>query len=154
MQEQHAIEQCARDAARALGISQGPIHAEFRINKDGVWPLELAPRPIGGLCGRRPAIFLGSEKEPIGLEELLMRHALEFPGSDSQREQFAAGVDDDSRSEKAGVLEAVTGEDAARAVPGVHRFCSVTARLHDYVAGPGLERFNYLGFLFARANDS
>jgi len=43
--QQHAIEQCARDAARALGISQGPIHAEFRINEDSVWSLEVAPGP-------------------------------------------------------------------------------------------------------------
>src|SRR6266851_1584353 len=49
---QHAIEKCARDAARALGLSNGPIHAEFRVNDDGVWPLEVAPRPIGGLCAR------------------------------------------------------------------------------------------------------
>src|SRR5437879_2146639 len=47
---QHAIEKCARDSVRALGLSHGPVHAEFRINEDGVWPLEVAPRPIGGLC--------------------------------------------------------------------------------------------------------
>src|SRR2546421_1896555 len=45
---QRAIEKCARDATRALGLSHGPIHAEFRVNEDGVWPLEVAPRPIGG----------------------------------------------------------------------------------------------------------
>ena len=145
--EQHAIEQCARDAARALGISQGPIHAEFRINKDGVWPLELAPRPIGGLCARALRFLLGSEKELIGLEELLMRRALEFPGSDSQREQFAAGVMMIPVL-KSGVLEAVTGEDAARAVPGVTDLL-VTARLHDYIAA-WPEGSSYLGFLFAR----
>src|SRR6266849_1650748 len=90
--EQRAVEQCAREGARALGLSQGPIHAEFRINEHGGWPLEIAPRPIGGLCARALRFLLGSEKELIGLEELLMRHALEFPGSDSQREQLAAGV--------------------------------------------------------------
>ena len=46
------IERCAMDAVRALGLTQGPIHAEFRINEQGVWPLEVAPRPIGGLCAR------------------------------------------------------------------------------------------------------
>ena len=69
--EQHAIEQCARDAARALGISQGPIHAEFRINGAGVWPLEVAPRPIGGLCARALRFSSSEAPEPIGLEELL-----------------------------------------------------------------------------------
>src|SRR6266852_3633668 len=145
--EQRAIEQCARDAARALGISQGPIHAEFRINEDGVWPLELAPRPIGGLCARALRFFLDSEKNPIGLEELLMRHALEFPGTDSPRESLASGVMMIPVS-KSGVLEAVGGEDAARAVPGITDLL-ITARLHDYIAA-WPEGSSYLGFLFAR----
>lgn len=144
--EQHSIEQCARDAARALGISQGPIHAEFRINDDGVWPLELAPRPIGGLCARALR-FLGSEKELIGLEELLMRHALEFPGTDSPRESPASGVMM-IPVPKSGVLEAVSGEDAARAVPGITDLL-ITARLHDYIAA-WPEGSSYFGFLFAR----
>jgi len=145
--QQHAIEQCARDAARALGISQGPIHAEFRINKDGVWPLELAPRPIGGLCARALRFLLGSEKELIGLEELLTRHALEFPGTDSPRESLASGVMM-IPVPKSGVLEAVSGEDAALAVPGITDLL-ITARLHDYIAA-WPEGSSYLGFLFAR----
>jgi len=148
--EQRAVEQCARDAARALGLSQGPIHAEFRINKHGVWPLEIAPRPIGGLCARALRFLLGSEKELIGLEELLMRHALEFAGSDSQREQFASGVMM-IPVPKSGVLETVIGEDAARTVPGITDLL-ITARLHDYIAA-WPEGSSYLGFLFARASD-
>src|ERR1700688_2367476 len=50
--QQREIERCAVDAVRALGLSQGPVHAEFRVNEEGVWPLEVAPRPIGGLCAR------------------------------------------------------------------------------------------------------
>jgi len=49
---QRAIERCARDAARALGLSHGPIHAEFRVNEDAVWPLEVAPgRSAGSALG-------------------------------------------------------------------------------------------------------
>ncbi len=145
--EQHAIEQCARDAARALGISQGPIHAEFRINEAGVWPLEVAPRPIGGLCARTLRFLLGSEKELIGLEELLMRHALELAGSPSPREQAASSVMM-IPIPQSGVLEAVSGEEAARAVPGITDLL-ITARLHDYIAA-WPEGSSYLGFLFAR----
>src|SRR5467141_4163987 len=76
---QRAIEQCARDAVRALGLSHGPIHAEFRINDEGVWPLEVAPRPIGGLCARSLRFSFDVPSEPIGLEELLLRHALQLP---------------------------------------------------------------------------
>src|SRR5437879_7682341 len=85
---QHAIEECARDSVRALGMSHGPVHAEFRINEDGVWPLEVAPRPIGGLCARSLRFSFEGESEPIGLEELLLRHALELPGWNSPRERI------------------------------------------------------------------
>src|ERR1700733_2404395 len=55
--EQSEIERSAREAGRVLGLTQGPLHAEFRLNEQGaandqVWPLEIAARPIGGLCAR------------------------------------------------------------------------------------------------------
>jgi len=73
---QQAIEKCAKDAVRALGLSHGPIHSEFRINEGGVWPLEVAPRPIGGLCARSLRFSFGTGGQPTGLEELLVCHAL------------------------------------------------------------------------------
>lgn len=39
----------AEQAAHALGLCHGPVHAEFRVNGQGPWLLELAARPIGGL---------------------------------------------------------------------------------------------------------
>jgi hypothetical protein len=147
--EQRAIEQCARDAARALGLSHGPLHAEFRINDDGVWPLEVAPRPIGGLCARALRFLSSAEGEPIGLEELLLRHALAVPGTESPREPLASGVMM-IPIPKSGVLEAVAGEDAARSGPGITDLV-ITARLHDYIAA-WPEGSSYLGFLFARGN--
>ncbi len=147
--QQHAVLQCARDAARALGLSHGPIHAEFRINGAGVWPLEVAPRPIGGLCARALRFSSSEAPEPIGLEELLLRHALELPGCDSPREGFASGVLM-IPVPKSGMLEGVTGEEAARSTPGVTELI-ITARLHDYIAA-WPEGSSYLGFLFARGS--
>jgi hypothetical protein len=147
--EQHAIEQCARDAARALGLSHGPIHAEFRVNDDGIWPLEVAPRPIGGLCARALRFVSSSEEKVFGLEELLLRHALELPGTDWPRESLASGVMM-IPVPKSGVLEAVRGEAAALAVAGISDLL-ITARLHDYIAA-WPEGSSYLGFLFARGN--
>jgi hypothetical protein len=46
---QEAIIHCTEQAAQALGLSHGPVHAELRINAAGVWMLEIAGRPIGGL---------------------------------------------------------------------------------------------------------
>ncbi len=147
--QQREIERCAVDAVRALGLSQGPIHAEFRINDDGVWPLEVAPRPIGGLCGQALRFAPDATSQPMGLEELLLRHSLNFPGSDWPREQPASGVMM-IPVPKCGILETVEGEDAARSVPGITGL-EITARLHDYIAALP-EGSSYLGFLFAAAD--
>src|SRR6267142_27627 len=146
---QHAIEKCAGDAVRALGLSHGPIHAEFRINDEGVWPLEVAPRPIGGLCARSLRFSFGNPNEPIGLEELLLRHALELPGWNSPREQISSGVMMIPVL-KSGTLEGVTGQEAAHSLAGITAL-SITARLHDAIAA-WPEGSSYLGFLFARGD--
>jgi D-alanine-D-alanine ligase-like ATP-grasp enzyme len=152
LQEKHqkAVEECALSAVQALGLSHGPVHAEFRINDDGVWPLEVAPRPIGGLCARALRFQEKGSPATIGLEELLLRHALELPGADWPREETSSGVMM-IPVPTSGVLEEVEGEDAARRTPGVTGI-EITARLHDYiVAWP--EGSSYLGFLFARADE-
>ncbi len=143
---QRQIEICARDAARTIGLTTGPVHAEFRINERGVWPLEIAARPIGGLCARALRFNLPGSQEPISLEELLLRHALDLPGSEAPRESRASGVMM-IPVPQSGILESVSGAEAARAT---HRITEllITARLHDYIdAWP--EGSSYLGFLFA-----
>ncbi|MBZ5528762.1 MAG: ATP-grasp domain-containing protein [Acidobacteriia bacterium] len=147
--EQSAIEGAAQEAVRALGLTHGPVHAEFRVNEQGVWPLEVAPRPIGGLCSR--ALRFAPEgddgAEPVFLEELLLRHAAGLPGSGWLRESAASGVMMIPVA-KSGVLEKVEGEEEARATPGITEV-QITARLHDYLAS-WPEGSSYLGFLFAR----
>jgi hypothetical protein len=144
--QQREIERCAVDAVRAIGLTHGPIHAEFRINEDGVWPLEVAPRPIGGLCARALRFAPDPNAQPIGLEELLLRHTLGLPGSDWLREEGASGVMM-IPVPQSGVLEKIGGEDAASAVAGITAL-EITARLHDYIAA-WPEGSSYLGFLFA-----
>jgi biotin carboxylase len=145
--QQKSIVRAAADAARALGLIHGPIHAEFRVNSDGVWPLEIAPRPIGGLCAR--ALRFGPEL--ISLEELLVRHALGLPGSDLEREAAASGVMM-IPVPATGVLERIEGLENAAMTPGVEAI-EITARLHDtIVAWP--EGSSYPGFIFARGETS
>ncbi len=142
------VERCVLDAVRALGLTQGPIHAEFRVNEQGVWPLEVAPRPIGGLCARAMRFHDVKPGELIGLEELLLRHAVGLPGSDWPRESEASGVMM-IPVPQSGVLEKVQGEEEARGTLGVTDL-QITARLHDYIAA-WPEGSSYLGFLFARS---
>ena len=104
--------------------------------------MEVAPRPIGGLCAR--ALRFGPEN--ISLEELLVRHALGMPGSDLEREEAASGVMMIPVPAN-GVLERVERIEEARATPGVTSI-EITARLKDaIVAWP--EGSSYLGFIFA-----
>jgi predicted ATP-grasp superfamily ATP-dependent carboligase len=135
---------CAARTVRALGLSDGPVHAEFRFNDAGPWVLEAAPRPIGGLCSR--ALRFGPER--IFLEELLVRHAMRLPGAVLEREPQAAGVMM-VPVPTSGILEAMEGLDDAEATPGVDEIF-ITARLHDYIAA-WPEGSSYLGFIFARA---
>jgi biotin carboxylase len=146
--EQRAIERCANDAVRALGLSHGPVHAEFRVNEQGVWPIEIAPRPIGGLCARALRFQGSGGTAGIRLEELLLRHALDMSDHGLPREAKASGVMMIPVS-ASGTLERVEGEEAARATRGVTELI-VTARLHDYIAA-WPEGSSYLGFLFASA---
>jgi predicted ATP-grasp superfamily ATP-dependent carboligase len=141
------IRRRAVDAVRALGLTHGPVHAEFRINDEGSWPLEVAPRPIGGLCARALRFAEAQHAQPIALEELLLRHAVDLPGKDWPREGAASGVMM-IPVPQSGVLERVDGAEEARATPGITEL-HITARVHDYIAA-WPEGSSYLGFLFAR----
>jgi hypothetical protein len=145
--EQESIKKSFAAAAGALGLTHGPVHGEFRQNERGVWPIEVAARPIGGLCARALRFQLKDEAEPIGLEELLLRHALDLPGWDAVREAVASGVLM-IPVPRSGILEKVDGAEEARRVPGVTDL-EITARWRDYIAA-WPEGSSYLGFLFAR----
>jgi len=140
---QEQIERCAAESVRALGLSEGPVHAEFRLNNGGPCVLEIAPRPIGGLCSR--VLRFGPER--IFLEELLIRKVLGLPGADLQREADGAAVMM-IPVPQSGILERVEGTDEAGAVPGITEI-QITARLHDYIA-TWPEGSSYLGFIFSR----
>lgn len=147
--QQSAITDTARDAVRALGLTYGPVHAEFRVNERGVWPIEVAPRPIGGMCAASLA-FTSPQcaGESVGLEELILRHAIGHDVHAWQREAQASGVMMISVP-SSGMLEKVSGEDAAKSVRHITDV-QITARLHDTIlAWP--EGSSYLGFIFGKA---
>lgn len=55
-------------ACQKLGLTNGPIHAEFKIANDEVFLIEINPRMIGGLCSR--CLSFGLFKQ--SLEELIL----------------------------------------------------------------------------------
>ena len=140
---QGAIEEMTAAAARALGLTHGPVHAELRVNELGAWVLEIAPRSIGGLCSR--ALRFG---EGVSLEELILLHALGREPAGLEREPRSAGAMMIPIPER-GVLEEVRGLAAARGVAGVEEI-RVTVPAGQAVEPPP-EGSRYLGFIFARA---
>lgn len=135
--------ECVMDAVRALGLTEGPLHAEVRLNSAGAWLLEIAARSIGGWCSR--ALRFDSS---ASLEELILRHAAGGDVSRFSREAPASGVLM-LPIPSAGTLVRVEGLDEARALPGVEDI-RLAIPLGDRVE-PLPEGNRYLGFAFARA---
>jgi biotin carboxylase len=132
-----------RWAARALGLTEGPVHAELRVNERGPWVVEIAARTIGGLCSRTLRFGAG-----ITLEELVVRHALGIEQDSLDRERQSAGVMM-IPVPGGGLFRAVRGREAARAVPGVEDVIITAHPGQELVPLP--EGSRYVGFVFARA---
>ena len=140
---QERISRVALKACAALGLSEGPVHAELRVNERGPWVIEVAARSIGGLCSR--ALRFGTG---MTLEELILRHALGWKIESLDRERRPAGVMM-IPIPRAGRLVAVRGKEAAEAVPSVEEVAITAHAGQELVPLP--EGWQYLGFIFARA---
>ena len=142
---QRRIREVTASACAGLGLAEGPIHAELRVNETGPWVLEVAARSIGGLCSRTLRFGTG-----VTLEELILRHALGRPIVSLDRERRAAGVMM-LPIPRAGRLRAVHGETAARAVRGIEDVTITAHRDQELIPLP--EGWQYLGFIFARGDE-
>jgi ATP-grasp domain/L-amino acid ligase C-terminal domain 2 len=138
---QRQIVRTTEAAVKALGLTHGPIHAEMRLNSRGVWMLEVAARPIGGLCARVLP----------GLEELILRHAAGEDVSSIAMTPGAAGVMM-IPIPRAGVYVAVDGVDGAKSETGIEDVI-ITAKPGQKLI-PLPEGNSYLGFIFARGESA
>ena len=142
-----------RRASAALGLRHGPVHAECRVTGEGtIYVLEVAARPIGGLCSR-VFTFIDPDASPTGvdarlsLEEILLLHAIGRPVAGYVREPAAAAVMMIPIPTR-GMYKGVTGEADARAVAGVTdvRITAKIGQMLETLPDAG----SYLGFIFAR----
>jgi biotin carboxylase len=143
---QNRIHQEVARVCRCAELTDGPVHAEVRINDQGVWILEVAARSIGGLCGRVLTHSLG-----MTLEELILRQvvaeSLPIPLAVAG-EGGAAGVMMIPIPRR-GIYHGLKGLAAAQSVPGVTGV-TITAEPGQIIAPPP-DGASYLGFIFARA---
>jgi len=141
---QGAIAATVSRAVATLGLREGPIHAEMRINDKGVWLIEVAARSIGGLCSR--ALHFGAAGR---LEDLILRQALGLPVPIIELDRPATGVMM-IPIPAAGVLRRVDGIEAARALADIEDV-TISIPLGETLV-PVPEGNRYLGFIFARSD--
>lgn len=141
---QAAISRRTAEAAAAIGLREGPVHAELRIDLDtgDIWLIELAGRSIGGLCSSVLEFGAG-----VRLEELILRHAAGMSLDSSERSGGGAGVMM-IPIPKRGMFRGVDGVEEATSVHGVMGI-EITAPLNQPIV-PLPEGESYLGFIFAR----
>jgi biotin carboxylase len=134
---QREIIRTTESAVKALGLIHGPVHAEMRVNRGGVWMLEVAARPIGGLCAHVLP----------GLEELILRHAAGDDISSVAITDGAAGVMM-IPIPREGIYVATEDLEQARSQPGIEDVIITAKEGQKLVPLP--EGASYLGFIFAR----
>lgn len=140
---QHAIIQTARDAAAAIGLVSGPVHAELRCNTAGVWVVEVAGRSIGGLCSRTLRFGVSDSLEILILRQAMGQFTQPAPPTRASGVMMIP-------IPYAGILQRVDGVDRACQVPYIESI-EITSPLHQPIRTlPAGE--SYLGFIFARAD--
>jgi biotin carboxylase len=139
---QQELKQIILATCQAYGLKEGPVHAECRINKEGVWILEVAARTIGGMCGRLLSLGTG-----YSLEELVLLHAM-GKRVEIKTLESAAGVLM-IPIPGAGILKRVEGILEAQRIPYIK---DVMIEVRDgYELIPLPEGNSYLGFIFVEA---
>jgi biotin carboxylase len=149
-QTQAAIAHTVKAAVRAIGLRHGPVHAEVRVNPNGVYVLEVAARPIGGLCARALR-FMEKGQSLAPLEGLLLRHAVGERVDGYVREERASGVMMIPVPRR-GVFKRVENVEAGRGLPGIDDIV-ITAK-PDQMLVPLPEGASYPGFIFASGDSA
>ena len=134
----------AQRAVRALGLSDGPVHAEMRVNDAG--RLDAGG---GRQAHRRPVLPRPAIRVLVGsLEELLLQHAL---GEDIRTARLAPGAHGVMMIPipGAGIYSGVAGVEEALETADIEAV-EITAK-QGQTLEPLPEGQSYLGFIFARA---
>jgi biotin carboxylase len=140
-----SVVQAFEYGVQALGLTDGPLHGEVRWNERGPWILEIAPRPIGGLCANVLRFEDGSS-----LESLLVRNAIGEDTGQLRVRPGAAGVMM-IPVPQAGIFAGVDGLAQAASLPGIESI-DITAKEGQLLL-PWPEGSSYLGFIFSTAGD-
>ena len=132
------VERCCQ----AYGLTQGPVHAEARLDSNGAVLLELAARTIGGQCGQLIEFSLQQK-----LEELVINGMCGIM-PDTRDKAESAGVLMIPITDH-GILQRVEGLTAAMQTEFVRDIEIHISPGYELIPLP--EGSSYLGFIFAQA---
>ncbi len=140
---QSVVRQRVAEACAAYGLTEGPVHAELRIDDGEAWILEVAARTIGGDCAR-----CLDDGEAFNLEALVISLAVGRPDP-PQPPATARGVMMIPVRER-GILRRVEGVSEALRVAHIDDIEIITRRGNEMIPLP--EGNQYPGYIFARAD--
>ncbi|MGB9483647.1 MAG: ATP-grasp domain-containing protein, partial [Candidatus Dormiibacterota bacterium] len=140
------ISEAVQAATRAIGLTDGPVHAELRLGGGRPVVIDLASRSIGGRCSA--VLHFRSGRS---LEEILLLSALGEDPGDLRLEGQTRGVMM-MPIPRAGTLVSIDGRDEVVGLPGVEGV-EVSVPLGGRIV-PLPEGDRYLGFIFAHGSDS
>ncbi|HBK76986.1 MAG TPA: phosphoribosylglycinamide synthetase, partial [Gammaproteobacteria bacterium] len=144
--EQQEVQAVLSQACQLLELRQGPVHAEFRLNEQGIWIIDIASRSIGGQCSQLIRAGTG-----VTLEELIVRNSV-GENATNQVIKKAVGVMMIPVPGSGGILRRIEGLGNAARVSGVTGV-ELDAR-PGQILTPWPEGCAYPGFIFAEAKST
>ena len=144
---QEKILEETKNASNAIQLTNGPVHAELRIDRNGdPWVIDIASRTIGGKCSRAIKFSDGITLESIILSHVLGKKLPNIVPISSSSGVMMIPIP------KSGVLKEVLGKEDALAIEGIEEI-EITIPLGDKIVQlPEGDR--YLGFIFASSKKS
>ena len=134
------IIQTSQKTIEAIGINEGPVHIEYRVNKTGIYPIDVGARSIGGLCAR-----IIQFENNITLEEIILNNALGNKFSAKNKQTLTAVMMIPTIHE--GTIESISGIDEAKKIKNI---TDIQITVHKNQKIQILPKANiYIGFIFA-----
>ena len=141
------IENVCQKACTSLGLTNGPVHIEFKITEDEIFIIEVNPRTIGGLCSRSLNFNLfNNSLEEVILSDLLLDRKISLDLASPSSGVLMLPIPAD------GIFKGLDNESKAKEINEVVNI-ELSLPIGSNVRKPPFSE-RYLGFVFANGENS
>jgi len=141
------IENACQKACTSLGLTNGPVHIEFKITEDEIFIIEVNPRTIGGLCSRSLNFNLfNNSLEEVILSDLLLDRKISLDLASPSSGVLMLPIPAD------GIFKGLDNENKAKEINEVVNI-ELSLPIGSNVRKPPFSE-RYLGFVFANGENS